>query len=639
MSKIVINKILVQNFGGIAQGEYEFDRESTTFEGKSGSGKTSAYYAYLWALGFTVPTWEPQIDGYRITKAKTKVEVELDVDGMIYKIGRINIPKYKINKFTAEEEYSGSDFRYLFDGAEQDSKGTYQKKIAELFGVDYFTLELLCNIKLFNGEDNKRWDKNERRKFLFKLFDLENEIAKLANDPEFAAIKEELDKGKDDVAIKEVLSTLKSKIDSEMREIQTLIEDKQTELAEYNSINFDELEAQEKDLDKKLEDLYLQQKESAKNTLYTEKETEVSNLYKELSKIDNDHENKIRDFGNKLYNYETKIQSLDLDISFCNQTINGLENDVEDLKIEKADIENELFDESKTKCPTCQQSLPSEKIEDLKQTFEKNKLKRLEKVDLEVKNKLADLNSKKERLNLLKNQKNSLNAEYESFKKNVPQKPDTAEISKKISDLKTEMLNIDNSNVESEIKQKIEETKNAHKNILNELSKKQILENIKNKLEQLKTRTRELGEQDSQRITKKLALQKYTQRKVNLVNDKVNERFEGVRYNFYKWNSSSAEKDRIDICEAVLNENGTEYDALSSGQKVKADLFTNNSLRKILGINIPQFVDDIVLSDLEKTNNNWQSIYLLTNNNVTPNGIALIKNCYTLKDCDIRNKD
>lgn len=638
MSKIVINKISVQNFAGVAQGEYVFDDSNNIVEGKSGSGKTTAYYAYLWSLGFTVPSWEPQIDGYRITKTKTEVEVELNVNGMIYKIGRVNHPKYKINKFTAEEEYNGTDFRYLFDGAEQDSKATYQKKIADLFGVDYFTLELLCNITLFNGDDAKRWNKDERRKFLFKLFDLENKIAELGNDPEFSLIKEDLDKGKDELGIKEILNTLKSNIDSEMKEIQTLIEDKQKELAEYNSIDFEELDNKEKELDKKLEELYLQQKEIAKNAICTEKEEELSKLYNELSKVKNAHDNQVRNFETKFYDYEGKIKSCELDISFCKQTITSLENNLEDLKIDKSDIENEMFNESSTICPTCKQTLPSEQIEKLKTNFEENKLKRLEKINLETENKVSELNSKKERLNLLNAEKDSLIAKFEEFKKIRPEELDTTELSNKISQLKEEIANIDKSDLENEIKTKINEIKNEHKLVLNELAKKQVLENIINKIEQLKNRTRELGEQDSERIAKKLALQKYTQKKVNLVNTKVNENFEGVRFNFFKWNSSSAEKEYIDVCTAVLEENGTEYDSLSSGQKVKADLFTNNSLRKILGVNIPQFVDDVVLSDLEKIKNNWQTIYLLTNNSTKPKGLTLIQDCYSIKDCDIKYK-
>lgn len=641
MNKISILKIKIQNFGGVAQGEYNFNEGKNVLEYSSGTGKTTAYLAYLWALGFTIPTWEPLIDGYRVSKLKTEVEVELNVNGMIYKIGKINHPKYKINKFTGEEEYTGSDFRYLFDGAEQDKKETYQNKIAELFNVDYFTLELLCNLSLFNGNDEKRWNKNERRKFLFKLFDLDNELSKLINDKDFEEIKDELLKCKDELEIKDILNTMKLNIDNEMKQIQTLIEDRQNELAEYSDIDFDEIENQEKLLDKKLEQLYLQEKESAKNSLYKDKQEELNKLYNEYNKLKNCYDNELRNYELSYYNYEKQIKSIELDISFCKQNITTINSELEDLENDKEIISEEKFNEKLMICPTCNQTLPSEKIESLKLDFENKKTIRLQDIDLKTEKQSKELQNKKNRLKILESQKQSLQEQFEDYKKTKPVVVDYTEKITKIENLKKELLNIDNVDINQELKLQIQETKNQHKNILNELSKKQIKNNIIEKINKLKERARELGEQDSERIAKKLALQKYTQRKVNLINTKVNERFEGVRYNFFKWNNSTAEKEYIDICTAVLSEINTEYESLSSGQKIKVNLFTNTSLRNILGVNIPQFVDDVVLSDLDSVNKNWQTIYLLTDTTKTkkPKNVLLIRDCYTLKDCDIKNKE
>lgn len=637
MNKIFIKKINVQNFGGVVNGSYEFTPETNVIEITSGGGKTTAYFAYLWALGFTIPTWEPQIDGYRLYKAKTEVVVELDVNGTTYTLSKTNTPKYKINKFTAEEEYVGTDFKYIFDGQECGSYAEYKERVTDIFGVDYFTLELLSNISLFNGEDNKRWNKEERRKYLFKLFDLENKIKELGNEQEFACLKEYIDKGKDELAINQILNTLKTDIDNEVKRNQTIIEEKQGELANYTSIDFDDLETRKNKLANAIDELLLEQKESAKNSVYTSKKEKLSQLMTERDKIVVNNNNLMQDWNRRVAECEQANNGLDMDIAFAKSAVETFYNQLATLNSETVSLNEAVFDETQTICPTCKQQLPTTKIEQLIKDFENNKNKRL----AEIAQKVEICNSKREdelsRLNTLQEQKIANTGHLNELQDNKPTETNTQELEEQIKSLQDELKNIDTTNVEKEFSQKISMLKLDYENVVKELAKKEILDQIRNRIEELKSRIRELGLQDSLRVEKKNALQKYTQRKVSMINEEINKNFEGVRYNFFKWNasSSSATKDYMEVCNAVLAETGVEYEALSSGQKVKVDLYTNNSLRKILGVCIPQFVDDVVLSDLEQQENNWQSIYLLTNNSIKPK-VTLLRDVYSLQDCDVR---
>lgn len=641
MAKIILKKISVKNFAGVANGEYIFDSKTNIIEGASGTGKTTAYLAYLWALGFTIPTWEPQISGYRLYKAKTEVEAELDVDGVKYTLGKTNSPKYKINKFTAEEEYTGTDFKYIFDGQETSTYAEYKEKVAELFGVDYFTLELLSNISLFNGEDEKRWNKNERRKFLFKLFDLENKILGLSNEPEFECIKEYIQKGKDEMAINQILNTLKTDIENEIKSNHVIIEEKQREMAEFSGINFEELENKKKNLTKEIDKLSKQQKESEKNTIQQTKMEELAKLNIELNKIKSTYDSALRDYKKKIYDCESADASLDMDISFCKSRIDSYKSNIEDLEIEKENLLSEEFDPENAVCKACGQQLPKKKIDEMKTEFEKNKEKRLKDIELKAEKSRSCHEEDCSRLNTLEEKKRANLGHLEALKEEEPKQPVTTDLINAIKKLEEEISSIENVDTTTEIKTKIKELKTEYDSCIHNLAKKEVLEKIVARIEELKNRIKELGIQDSERIEKKNALQKYTQRKVSLVNEEINKHFDGVHYNFWKWNASSASatKDYMEVCSAVLNENQTEFDALSSGQQVKANLLTNNSLRKILGVNIPQFVDDVVLSDLEKTQNEWQNIYLLTNNSVKPKNLTLIKDCFSLKDCDVKIKD
>lgn len=632
MNKIFIEKISLQNFGGVARGEYNFIDGANTIESASGTGKSSAYLAYLWALGFNVSTWEPMLDGYRLHKAKTEVVVNLNVGGIKYTLSKTNEPKYKVNKFTGEEEYSGTGYEYYLDGQKLNA-GDYQNKVAEIFGVDYFTLELVSVIDLFNTEDGNRWNKNERRKYLFKLFDLENKIKELGQEKEFECLKEYIEKDKDELEINQILNTMKTNIEKELNSNQVLLEDKQKELGEYNAIDFDALENQKLKLNAEIDRLTNEQQEAGKNTILVEKNEQLAKLRNDLLQIQNKNSSVELDYNKKVNTLTRDLESIEQDIKFCEEKITRLGNELEDLDIEKQTIEEETFDKAKAVCPTCKQDLPTEKINELIANFESDKEKRLSNIANKHENDAIEQRNTQDRANTLTERKQTILGQLNGLKENVPVKEDTNDIEEQIADLQTEIANIDQTDTTKVIRDKIAELKIDYENVIRELSKKDNIEKITNRINDIKARDRELAIQDSERIAKKNALQKYTARKVEMVTEQVNTHFEKIRYNFFRWLSSSASKSYEPIAEATLD--GVEYESMSSGQKVKANLYTNNSLRKILGLNIPQFVDDVVLSDLQNDEKDWQTIYLLTNNNKKLN-LTLVKDVYCLEDCDVR---
>ena len=632
MNKITIEKISLQNFGGVARGEYNFTSGANTIESASGTGKSSAYLAYLWALGFNVSTWEPMLDGYRLHKAKTEVAINLNVGGIKYTLSKTNEPKYKINKFTGEEEYSGTGYEYYLDGQKLNA-GDYQNKVSEIFGVDYFTLELVSVIDLFNTEDGNRWNKNERRKYLFKLFDLENKIKELGQEKEFECLKEYIEKGKDELEINQILNTMKTNIEKELNSNQVLLEDKQKELGEYNAIDFNALENQKLKLNAEIERLTNEQQEAGKSTILVEKNEQLAKLKNDLFQVQNKNSAVELDYNRKVNTLTRDLESIEQDIKFCEEKIIRLSNELEDLDIEKQTIEEETFDKAKAVCPTCKQDLPNEKVNELIANFESDKEKRLSNIANKHENSTVEQRNTQDRANTLSERKQAILGQLNELKENVPTKENTSEIEKQIADLQTEIANIDQTDTTKVIRDKITELKIDYENVIRELSKKDNIEKITNRINDIKARDRELAIQDSERIAKKNALQKYTARKVGMVNDEVNKNFENVSYLFYHFLSASASKEYENICTVAMN--GVDYDSMSSGQKVKANLYTNNSLRKILGLNIPQFVDDVVLSDLQNDEKDWQTIYLLTNNNKKLN-LTLVKDIYTLDDCDVR---
>lgn len=642
MNKIIIKKISLQNFAGVAQGEYNFNDGLNIIEGNYGSGKSTAYLSYLWVLGFPVANWEPMINGcYRIYKIKTEVSVTLDVNGLIYTLKRTNESSYKLNKFTGEEEYKGNDFKYFVD--DQPLKATeYGNKIAEIYGLDYQTVKLLSTIDLFNTSDTNHWDKISRRKYLFKLFDIDNKIKEIENEPEFECLKEYLEKGQDEIAINTTLNALKTNIENEINQNTVIIEEKQKELGEYNAIDFDSLEKQRNEISAELDRLNTEQQEAGKNTVLADKTEQLATLQSEILKIQTQNRNLENDWNSRLLNKTKEKENAESTIRFYEDKIFKIKNDLEDFEIERQSIEEEQFDKSTAICPTCKQSLPEEKVNDLIANFEDNKKKRLENIKNKTENYTAEQETTINKLNNLKEEKQSLESQILTLQNEKPIPQDTADLDQKISILKSEIENIDSIDTTQAIKDKISQLKIDYENICREIYKKDNIEKINNRINELKKSNRELAIKDSERILKVNALKKYTERKVSLVDESINNNFDEVRYNFFEFLSSNSATGYRAVCNCVLihDSNGklvnTEYDALSSGQKVLANKLTIISLQKILGVSVPMFIDDAVLGDVIKENSNIQQIYLVTNPNVKPK-LTLINDCYTLKDCNLKN--
>lgn len=639
MNQIKIKEIKISNFGGVANATYNFDDETTIVRGKFGSGKSSAYFAYLWALGFNIPSWEPMIEGYRLLKVKTEAFVTLDVDGVKYVIGKTNEPKYKANKFTGEEEYTGTSFAYWFD--EQQLEATvYKNKIAELFGVDYFTLELLSNLSLFNNDDGKRWDKVERRKFLFKLFDLDGKIAELSSLPDFEPLKEWLEKGNDEIAINQILNKRKTDIDNEIKTSNVIIQEKMKEMQDYSVFNFEALEQEKKKLAEEVESIEKNSFGENLNRMSEEKQKELQELtFKQL-----EEQSKIRDqefdLNMRKLGFEKELREIEDTLSYCQEKLDKANDKGLELVTLREDLEVLSFSEEDKNCPMCKQKLPEDVLAERLANFEKDKLNKINQYDIEIREnndaridlekKIAELSQQKSvkegQIDFITGEQ--IRIDYSKYN----------EITIKIEEVKAEIEKLKDIDSNQTVADKKQELKTQYEEVLIKLSKKEELEKAQAKINELKDRVRSLGVLDAERINQKQALQKYIQAKVALVNESVNNSFEGVKYNFFHWLAAGNAKDFESICEAVLIENGCEYDSLSSGQRVKADLFTNKSLRKILGVKFPQFVDDTVLfgfKDGNIENNEWQTIYLVTDNSVKP-PITLISEVYSLKDCDIR---
>lgn len=212
MKKIRLNKIRLENFQNWKELEYEFDEKLEIIVAPYGSGKTTIYNGFLYALGIDLPS------GVEVITKNDKLELpndliatcvlDLIIDDELYTFERNSNNKFKINgdKITTLKKYNES--------------------IEKIIGVEKSLITLLTKIETFNQETPK-WKWNNRLEFLKKLFDIESKLNDLKGKN---CLEKYFKNGKNETEIKNILLKNKRDINSEKTILSNQYQEKKTEL-------------------------------------------------------------------------------------------------------------------------------------------------------------------------------------------------------------------------------------------------------------------------------------------------------------------------------------------------------------------------------------------------------------------------
>ena len=609
---IKLLSIDIQNFSGIATAHYNF-KDNTEIVSASGTGKSSIYNAYLFALGFDVE-FEPQIDGNRIANVNTCVKAYISKNNLTYEICRENTQKFKI--VDGVQKFLGNNLKYSIDGTEL-TYTRFKEKISEIYETDYMTLELLTNINLFMSESTK-WNKNTRRKFLYKIFDLENKIKELQLLPKYTVLK-----GLDEIEIKKYLNNCKTAIDNGLNKNNILLEERQKSLAEINAIDFNALECQKDELQKELDILNTSESENyLKNSILNK----IGEIQNNITLAKNENNKRLMKKTDDENTCRRAINMINGDIEYQQKLLKSYESDLEILEIDLIEENCKQLDNSSYFCEMCGQKLPENKISEIVDNFNSNKNKKVQQMTYDIEYQKKNIESARVKLQECINQKETKLNELKEIQNRTIDLIDTDCYLTELTELNNQLNSLSNN----DLSDKKNELKNKIRYIDSELSKQEIKNYDEKRIAELIADNISLTEQEQDRILKLEALKDFSKEKMKLVNEQVNIHFEKVTFNFFHYQSANATNPYEDVCEAMLD--NVEYYNMSSGQKVKANYYIGKSLRAILNLDIPQFIDDTVLSDFQEYGNTYQTIYLVTDNNVNI-GFRLIKNVYTEKDC------
>lgn len=567
--KIILKKLKIENFKGIAKGVFDFTDKVNKISAENGSGKTTIKYAWEWVLGQNTPDVLPTLNNKEIQDLETSVEAIVNIEGYDYILKRISKGKYVLNKETNTRNKASNENTYSVDGIEMTLRN-YQDKLGGLLGNGaYSNIVLLTDKEFFNNNEKFKW--SDRRKMLFDIAGVDNSVDSILESGKYDNIKEYIVKGYATSDIKSMFRREKAGYKDQQNKNNILIAQKTEELTELKSINFEDLEKEIKKSKDKLAKLQEGNEKEIKSEKIQELQEKLLELQKEKSELEmNDiaKKNNLTRKANEAYSEASELK-----------------REYDNLKIKHQNIEHKILHltDIEENCPVCKRKKDKEVLENLEADREKE-LNTLNKEKETIEEKLTKL---RDEYNDKKAEYDKENKKAEGFKQNAKIK----ELEEQSVALKSELEQAKQENTSNLPTEEIRLLEIEISSLERELGKRDFISQGENYLKSWKDNNLELADNIISVELREQQLTDYVREQVEIISATVNSKFEnGVSWALFKETYKDGDGGIEEDC--TLMYNNKRYSALSTGERNIANLETLRVLQEHFEVNIVVFSDN-----------------------------------------------
>ena len=645
--KVTIKSIHIENFKGIKQLDVKFS-DKTKISGQNAVGKTTIFDAFTWLLFNKNSAGDEKFnvrplnkEGTRIDNVEIKVVAIMDVDGKEVELSKVQKQNWVKKRGTNTVSLQGNPNSYEIDGYPK-SEAEFKEYVSGIAQSEEM-FKMLTNPQYFSS---LKW--KDQRDILIKLVSDVSDVELAQTDAKYAPLLSELEKAPstDDICAKfsKALTEWKKK----QAEIPVRIDE-----SEKSKVDVDvaEQELAKVDLERKIKEIDGKIKNAGNAT--EELKREEMQLQFDMSGI---MQTMNRDMKNKRSKIEADLCGCKNELDYFASTISLKEKQISDNEKAIADADTErkrlgeeynaekakafdesayqfdeskwIFDESSTVCALCGQTLPKDRIEQLKADFESRKEKA--KADAEEKlkserfkfdtDKKVELNrliaigtEKKELITVLTKKNADLNAEIDSLKKQeqdaiarkealsktLSEMPEEADYSQNeeyvkmkarhdevLVEIENMKANGEDATVES-LKSEKEELQARLDEVNSTIAKASMNVEIDERIGQLQEEQKEIGQKVADQEQILYLLEEFIRFKLDNVSETINSHFKTVNFKLFEMQLNGGMKD---CCECTVN--GVPYSTLNSGHKIVAGLDIIRSLSEMYGVSCPIFVDN-----------------------------------------------
>ena len=604
--KLKLVKIIVENFMCYAHKEFNFF-DITKIMAKNGVGKSTIATAYNWCL-FNCdyelkdnPVVRHEIDGKPVDDMDTSVELLLMVDNKEVSMKKVQKRTYSKDKVSYKD-----DNKYFINDVPKTLKdfNTY-------LDIDMNVFKMCSNI---NGFLNQK--PTEMREYLFNLVGDISDYNIAQQKDELSGVVLLLEKYTTEELTNMNKATI-SKINKDLPILDGQIKEKERDIQLKRKVNISDFEAKKNSLKEQINGCILKQSDNDKLLAEYDKASEdilelkfsLNDIVRKANRENEKQKTELQDKidGKKVIADTTKRAMTKLEcqikdsqkyLQMCEES---LATDREVWKTENARI----FNESSLVCSYCGQEYTEDKKAQLKNDFEKHKIKNLQKITQKGNEDKAELEKEKELLQQLQN-------ELEQHKKNLETiNSDISVLEKQISELPKE-IDVTSDNEYKEIERKICEKEefmhkaNSISEIKNELKtqenslREQLADcessinkadtsNDEQRLEELK-QSRINAEQNKANAEKVLdMLDELDRTKNDALSTEINNHFSLVQWKLFELAKNGNYKS---VCIPTVDGKSILTTMSNKGNRILGKLDICNSIQKINNLSVPIFLDD-----------------------------------------------
>ena len=616
MKHIKLKSIHLENFKGVKSFFTSFS-DFASVSGPNASGKTTIPDSFLWLLfnidsrGNSNPPVRPvDEDGKWIDDIEITVEAKLVIDGAETTLKKTQKQVWQTRRGDTTAEYKGDTNTYEVDGFPCSTLKEYNAKVESIVEPKLF--KLLTDPTAFNALPEK-----EQRDILFRFVDDLTDADVMDMEPgKYDPVSQDIlaagsDKArekamKDLKALKDEMKAFPIRIDEVMRgKVPALSEEEvlarkaeaetELEIVRNETDNLDASMKSYTDIQDKIVALRIKASEIKSRTEeeYARKKmaarTEVTNALMEVQRL------------------EQKRDRLCDSLSEYKQYIEQGENDIAELSRQYREIKSRVMPEDETICPTCGRPFESERIEEIRSDFEKRKDRDLGRIGTRGKGIRSNVNAYKEKMSAAEKEIASLTeqvaqadakhkalieAEKAVIMPDYIMTPEYQKLNKEIIALSEQLDTVDDgTEMRGALKGRETLARQKLQDANDDLS---VIENNKRadaRVDELREQQRAVGQQVADQEQKVYLIEEFIKAKMNLLSDRINSRFESVRFKLFDRQKNGA---IVPCCKMQCNSNGSYVDVGQANHSavLLGGLDVIASLSKLYEVYAPVFLDN-----------------------------------------------
>jgi len=636
VKSIKLLNLKLTNFKGIKSFELFTDGKDTKVFGENAVGKTTLFDGFVWLLfnkdsnnntNFDIKTLDSE--GNVIHRLNHEVEANLLINDGLTKT-ELTLKKVFKEKWTKprgqiEHVFGGHTTDYYINEVPSKKK-EYDDAIAEVVSEDVF--KLLTSPSEFNN--NLHWTK--RRELLLEIAgDITDEDV-IKSNQDLAKLLDILN-GNSIEDHKKIIAAKRREINERIKEIPTRVDEIHRNMPDLTGLNEASTKTQIDKLSFEIEEKNEQINSIKNGSEVNEIKKKISDIDLQIANVRNEHtqneQQEVFKLKTKLQEEQSNHQILQNDVrnlmqqqEMNKQRINDFERQMQQLR-EEFILNQEQYKEHEALqfnhdeecvCPTCEQDLPQDKVDEAVAKFNTNKSDLLEK----IKNRQAEINKEgialKEKVEQLQNENVTLQDEIDKITAQGKKKAeDVKALEEKIAKAESTVKPIE----ENEQYIKLTEEKQALKNKINDLeqsvqesvnaihsevtglkeqqNKLQInlskiaqAETSKKRIAELETEEKKLAEEYEELEHQLYLTEEFTRTKVNMLTENINSKFKYARFKLFREQINGGLEE---ICETTYE--GVPYSSgLNNAARINVGLDIINTLSTHYGVQAPIFVDN-----------------------------------------------